>query len=63
MLKTIKKSRISSLSCVLAVCASMVLCVGSAEARHMNPALKNIVENQQSETQAGPSAGISQLIL
>jgi hypothetical protein len=39
MLKTIKKSRISSLTCVLAVCASMVLCAGSAEARHMNPAL------------------------
>jgi len=49
MLKTIKKSRSSSLTCVLAVCASMALCVGSVDARRMNTALMKPVEDQQPE--------------
>jgi hypothetical protein len=50
MLKTIKKSRSTSLTCVLAVCASMVLCVGSLEAHRMNAALISPAEDQQLET-------------
>ena len=62
MLKTIKLLRISkiisSLTWVLAVCASMVLCVNSAQARRMNPALMNPVGNQQAEIHLVPPAGI-----
>ncbi len=62
MLKTIRILRISktisSLTWVLAVCASMALCVSSAQARRMNPALMNPVENQQQETQFAPLEGI-----
>jgi hypothetical protein len=37
--KTIKESRSLSLTWGLAVCASMVLCAGSAEVQRMNLAL------------------------
>ena len=61
MLKTIKLLKISnitsSLTWVLVLCASMLLGLGSAEARRMNPALMNSVENNELNNQQAP-AGI-----
>ena len=58
MQKTIKISRISSLTCVLAVCAITLICMGSADARRMNPGLMKPVEKVEQESIVVPPVGI-----